>query len=109
MQRNDGCVTPVKEDAFKASPSNNFPALAPLLDRTEMLLSFGGDDRLTVDAKLMNKYLSSTKPRPNVLRRGSCTCSTITVEVRLPDVSFDVQCSSQHILVIPDGEIFLFE
>ena len=56
-------------------------ALAPLLERTEILLSYGGDDRLTVDGKLINKYLSSTYPRPEVLRRGSCTCSTITTEV----------------------------
>lgn len=47
----------------------------------EVLLSQGGDDRLVLDSNMMNKYLSSTTPRPDVLRRGSCTCSTITHEV----------------------------
>lgn len=47
----------------------------------EVLLSQGGDDRLVLDRNMMNKYLSSTIPRPDVLRRGSCTCSTITHEV----------------------------
>jgi hypothetical protein len=47
----------------------------------EILLSQGGDDRLVLDRNMMNKYLSSTMPRPDVLRRGSCTCSTITHEV----------------------------
>ena len=56
---------------------------APVQQRTEILLSHGGDDRLTVNGNLMNKYLSSTFPRPDVIRRGSCTCSTISAEVRL--------------------------
>lgn len=47
----------------------------------EFLLSQGGDDRLVLDRNMINKYLSSTMPRPDVLRRGSCTCSTITHEV----------------------------
>ena len=56
-------------------------ALEPLLERTEMLLSLGGDDRLTIDFNGMtkiNKYFSSTLPRAEMIRRGSCTCSTIT-------------------------------
>lgn len=57
--------------------------VAPFLQNTELLLSFGGDDRLTVDGNLMNKYLSSTYPRPDVIRRGSCTCSTISTDVSL--------------------------
>jgi hypothetical protein len=57
--------------------------VAPFLQNTELLLSFGGDDRLTVDSNLMNKYLSSTYPRPDVIRRGSCTCSTISTDVSL--------------------------
>jgi hypothetical protein len=57
-------------------------AILSLQQQTEILLSQGGDDRLTIDSDLMNKYLSSTFPRPGVLRRGSCTCSTITSEVR---------------------------
>ena len=77
-----------KEDVTKESPSKTMLVLAPLLERTEMLLSFGGDDRLSVDAKLINKYLSSTFPQPDVIRRGSCTCSTITTEVRLLNPRF---------------------
>lgn len=52
----------------------------PLLERTEVLLSLGGDDRLTIDFNglKINKYFSSTLPRPGMVRRGSCTCSTIT-------------------------------
>ena len=55
-------------------------ALEPLLERTEMLLSLGGDDRLTIDfhGTKINKYFSSTLPRAEMIRRGSCTCSTIT-------------------------------
>lgn len=57
-------------------------AISPLLTSTEMLLSCGGDDRLTVvDGIFINKYFSSTHARPEVIRRGSCTCSTITSEV----------------------------
>ena len=37
----------------------------------EVLLSQGGDDRLVLDSNMMNKYLSSTTPRPDVLRRGA--------------------------------------
>lgn len=63
-------------------------SILPLCQRTELLLASGGDDRLTLDIKKgkLNKYLSSTIPRPDVLRRGSCTCSTITMEsYRLAD------------------------
>lgn len=80
-----------KEDVTKESPSKTMLVLAPLLDRTEILLSVGGDDRLTLNAKLLNKYLSSTFPQPDVIRRGSCTCSTITTEVRPLDPSFGVE------------------
>jgi hypothetical protein len=59
--------------------------LLPFAQRTEMLLQYGGDDRLTLDLKVskLNKYFSSTIPRVNVLRRGSCTCSTISLEAYL--------------------------
>jgi hypothetical protein len=45
----------------------------------ELLLSLGGDDRLTIDFEKtrVNKYLSSTIPNDKVIRRGSCTCSTV--------------------------------
>lgn len=57
-------------------------SLLPLSQRTELLLSFGGDDRLTLEMNKLklNKYFSTTIPRPEVLRRGSCTCSTITLD-----------------------------
>lgn len=44
-----------------------------------VLLSIGGDDRLTVNPNNhnLNKYLSSTSARDDILRRGSCTCSTV--------------------------------
>ena len=73
---------PLQAD-LKTDASSILSTTAPLQQRTEILLSHGGDDRLTVDENLMNKYLSSTSPRPEVIRRGSCTCSTITAEVRL--------------------------
>eukprot|EP01036_Dinobryon_divergens_P025179 gene25179-33702_t len=64
---------------------NDFPedvdALLSLLKCTELFLSIGGDDRLTINNETqMNKYLSSTVPRRQypTIRRGSCTCSTIT-------------------------------
>ena len=57
------------------------PSTSPFHLPVEILLSRGGDDRLVLDTNMMNKYLSSTLPRPDVLRRGSCTCSTITHEV----------------------------
>ncbi len=42
-------------------------------------LASGGDDRLTIDSStLLNKYYASTFPRAGVIRRGSCTCSTVT-------------------------------
>ena len=49
--------------------------------RTEVLLASGGDDRLTLNMNTgrINKYFCSTLPRPWVLRRGSCTCSTTTM------------------------------
>eukprot|EP00600_Ochromonadales_sp_CCMP1393_P005831 CAMPEP_0174959118 /NCGR_PEP_ID=MMETSP0004_2-20121128/3004_1 /TAXON_ID=420556 /ORGANISM="Ochromonas sp., Strain CCMP1393" /LENGTH=1262 /DNA_ID=CAMNT_0016207411 /DNA_START=127 /DNA_END=3915 /DNA_ORIENTATION=- len=55
--------------------------LLPFLKRTEVLLSIGGDDRLTINFKKdkLNKYFSSTLPRPGMIRRGSCTCSTMTL------------------------------
>jgi hypothetical protein len=65
-----------KEKKITMTPSSSTFHL-PL----EVLLSQGGDDRLVLDRNMMNKYLSSTMPRPDVLRRGSCTCSTITNEV----------------------------
>eukprot|EP01032_Pedospumella_encystans_P016932 gene16933-19297_t len=57
-------------------------AILPFVRRTEVLLSAGGDDRLTINfqSDKLNKYLSSTIPRPSMINRGSCTCSTITME-----------------------------
>jgi diaminopimelate decarboxylase len=56
-------------------------AIVQLALRTEVLLSSGGDDRLNlgVNKGRVNKYFCSTLPRPTVLRRGSCTCSTTTL------------------------------
>ena len=67
---------------FKSQLLQNLAWVLPLCHRTAMLLSFGGDDRLTLDMNKLklNKYFSSTIPRPDGLRRGSCTCSTITEE-----------------------------
>jgi hypothetical protein len=45
---------------------------------SEHILQSGGDDRLNLDPiTLENKYASSTIPRDEVIRRGSCTCTTI--------------------------------
>lgn len=59
--------------------------LLTFAQRTEMLLQYGGDDRLTLDIKSskLNKYFSTTFPRVKVLRRGSCTCSTISLDTYL--------------------------
>lgn len=59
-----------------------FAPILPFLKRTEVLLSVGGDDRLTIDFKgeKVNKYFSSTVPRPRLINRGSCTCSSTTLE-----------------------------
>ena len=56
--------------------------LLTFAQRTEILLQYGGDDRLTLDIKSskLNKYFSTTFPRLNVLKRGSCTCSTISLD-----------------------------
>jgi len=64
------------EDIYELS------AILPFVRRTEVLLSAGGDDRLTINfqSDKLNKYLSSTIPRNNMINRGSCTCSTITME-----------------------------
>jgi diaminopimelate decarboxylase len=54
------------------------------LKTPELLLSIGGDDRLTLqieaahpEGQKVNKYLSTTFPRDEVIRRGSCTCTTL--------------------------------
>lgn len=73
-------------DVMKCSVDiNRLVLLLPFAQRTEMLLQYGGDDRLTLDinSSKLNKYFSSTIPRVNVLRRGSCTCSTISLEAYL--------------------------
>lgn len=59
-----------------------YSPLIPFLKRTEVLLSLGGDDRLSIDFAgfKQNKYLSSTIPRKYLINRGSCTCSSITME-----------------------------
>jgi hypothetical protein len=57
------------------------------LKSPELFLSMGGDDRLTLQVNQahpeglkLNKYFSSTFPRADIIRRGSCTCSTGTGE-----------------------------
>jgi hypothetical protein len=73
----------------------------PMLNRTEMLLSTGGDDRLSLnmDAMKVNKYLSSTLPRGgNLIRRGSCTCSTISSDDYITADSFRVKCIQTMLL-----------
>lgn len=48
---------------------------------TSVLLSAGGDDRITLDkSNGLNKYFCSTLPRSELIRRSSCTCSNIDVE-----------------------------
>lgn len=48
---------------------------------TKILLSLGGDDRITLDSKTgLNKYYCSTLPRAELIRRSSCTCSNIDIE-----------------------------
>lgn len=74
------------ETQFLSSPSmekniSMIPSTSPFHLPIEILLSQGGDDRLTLNSEMMNKYFSSTLPRFGVLRRGSCTSSTITHEV----------------------------
>ena len=48
------------------------------------LLTQGGDDRLTVSwdglADRTNRYFCSTTPRDDVIRRGSCTCTTMNLK-----------------------------
>lgn len=60
--------------------SGSILALLPFAHRTEMLLSHGGDDRLTINMNNggVNKYFSSTIPRDAMIKRGSCTCSSIS-------------------------------
>lgn len=69
----------------------------PLSNRTEILLSIGGDDRLTlqIEASKLNKYLSTTLPRHgHLIRRGSCTCSTIVPKDYLLAETFRVNTLS---------------
>lgn len=60
---------------------SDFACLVPFLKRMEILLSIGGDDRLTINFNKdkLNKYMSSTVPRMGMLNRGSCTCSTVSL------------------------------
>jgi hypothetical protein len=60
----------------------HFAAVVPFLKRTEVLLSIGGDDRLTINfnGNKQNKYLSSTIPKVGEIHRGSCTCSSTSME-----------------------------
>eukprot|EP01038_Epipyxis_sp_PR26KG_P008732 gene8732-11798_t len=47
-------------------------------EEIQQALASGGDDRLVLNkVTLLNKYLSSTAPVEGLIRRGSCTCSTI--------------------------------
>jgi hypothetical protein len=48
------------------------------MDSVGEILSWGGDDRLTLGGKKLNKYYASTYPRSGVISRGSCTCSTVS-------------------------------
>jgi hypothetical protein len=68
-----------------ATPQQHFNipqggGIRKLLPPTHVILSEGCDDRTVIDPNVavpLNKYFASTVPRPEVVRRGSCTCSTI--------------------------------
>ena len=63
--------------------------------RVEVLLAEGGDDRmaLRVETGKVNKYLSSTLPRARrLIRRGSCTCSSVTPEDYLEAETLRASC-----------------
>ena len=99
------------KDALSAASQRKLVFLLPLLQRTEMLLSSGGDDRLTLaitetsESSKLNKYLSSTIPRAGpLIRRGSCTCSTIVDEVFLEAEKLRVECL-QKILLNDNNEV----
>lgn len=67
------------------------------LERTEKLLTDGGDDRLSIDfsaTKKLNKYLSSTIPNEALIRRGSCTCSSM-----VPDSYEEVDAIRRRIML----------
>lgn len=50
-----------------------------LAQATEVLLTHGGDDRMTISATTkVNKYNASTIPNPSLISRASCTCSPTT-------------------------------
>ncbi|KAJ1482975.1 hypothetical protein T484DRAFT_1802192 [Baffinella frigidus] len=44
------------------------------------VLTMGGDCRLTLNAKGVNKYHCMPEPMANALFRGSCTCNIPTAE-----------------------------
>jgi hypothetical protein len=65
-----------------------------VIKRTEVFLSIGGDDRLTINPETKtNKYLSSTLPTLDLIQRGSCTCSNPT-QVRYESFSYETAHSS---------------
>jgi hypothetical protein len=74
--------SPSPRDCDPSSPlARILTMLEPFLERTEMLLTLGGDDRLTVDfhgPTQANKYHCSPLPSPPAIPRGSCTCSKAT-------------------------------
>ena len=63
--------------------------------RVEVLLTQGGDDRMSlqIEGGKVNKYFSSSIPiAGGLIRRGSCTCSTVTAEDYLRAEDFRVSC-----------------
>lgn len=82
---------------------NDILHIIPFSHRTEMILSFGGDDRLVLlmNKNKVNKYGSSTIPYENVLRRGSCTCSTIITKVYLECDQYRVMLLQKSLILDP--------
>ena len=86
------------EDAQELRES--FEASWLFAQTTESLLSYGGDDRLTIQADngYLNKYYCTTIPSDNeIIRRGSCTCSTISPAVFRIAEDFRLQLVSNSI------------
>jgi diaminopimelate decarboxylase len=82
---------------------NDILQIIPFSHRTEMILSFGGDDRLILhmNKNKVNKYGSSSLPYENVIRRGSCTCSTITTKVYLECDQYRVELLQKSLILDP--------
>ena len=78
-----------------SSSGLDLEGILPLCMRVEVLLTQGGDDRMTLnmEAGKVNKYLSSSIPTTRrLIRRGSCTCSTVTEEDYIKAEEFRARC-----------------